>query len=444
MEPASCISQLDEYLLFILIIAFILDWAIAAVKTVYQIVRDFDLFAGVETNTEENSAALLLNNESDLVEILGLALNIQNSVVSAFSIAFASKTFCLNLSPFYILAIAIGIVLLVQLLECLVGGIFSHNVKNQAVKMVPLCKFILKIFKPFYNLFSKFHEEPKIFDQNMQNMDEVEDQLRDWVENVPDNSSFEKEERKMIHSILNFSNTLAREVMIPRVDMIALDVNSTLNEAAEIVLESGHSRLPVFEEDIDNITGILYAKDLLKAYTEKQNITIKDLLRPALFVPESKKAGDLLNEMQNSGIHIVVVVDEYGGTAGIVSMEDLMEEIVGEIRDEYDETEEDLVKTVDTDKYSFLGRIDLSDVNEYLDTHLECENADTLAGFMYSEIGKVPVGNETVEKEGWLFSIEELSGRRIRRILAEKIIPPDKDDKETNPEKSQPSEDSEK
>jgi CBS domain containing-hemolysin-like protein len=210
--------------------------------------------------------------------------------------------------------------------------------------------------------------------------------------------------------------------MIPRIDMTAVDVETSLEEATSIVLASGHSRLPVYEDDIDNIIGVLYAKDLLKIYTENpENRALRDYLRPALFVPESKKAGDLLSEMQTSGIHMVIVVDEYGGTAGIVSMEDIVEEIVGEIRDEYDDSEEKLINEISENEYSLLGRIDLEDVNEILGTHITRESADTLAGFLYSQIGKVPVGDEEIEVEGWIFRIEELSGNRIRRVHVKKL-----------------------
>ena len=220
----------------------------------------------------------------------------------------------------------------------------------------------------------------------------------------------------MIRSIVHFSNTMIREIMIPRVEVDALELETPLDEAARLIQESGHSRLPVYQDEIDRIVGVLYAKDLLQAYVEQRQVTLSDLMRQALFVPESKMAGDLLNEMKSSGIHMAVVVDEYGGTSGVVSMEDIVEEIVGEIRDEYDSREEELVQKLGENEYSFLGRIDLEDVNEYLGTHLTRDSADTLAGFLYSQIGKIPAVGEKVEAEGWIFEIEELSGRRIQRI----------------------------
>ena len=154
----------------------------------------------------------------------------------------------------------------------------------------------------------------------------------------------EPDERKMIYSIFQFGDTLCREIMVPRIEVLALDVNTPLNTAINQLVESGHSRAPVYEDVIDNVVGLLYAKDLLKMHTgptDKQ--TIRKFLRPAYFVPESKKVDELLAEMQAKGIHLAVVVDEYGGMAGLVTLEDIVEEIVGEIRDEYDQSEELLV-----------------------------------------------------------------------------------------------------
>ena len=164
------------------------------------------------------------------------------------------------------------------------------------------------------------------------------------------------------------------------------------------ILASGHSRLPVYDDEIDNIVGILYAKDLIKYYSEEhaEPFSLKSMMREPVYVPESKKAGDLLADMQLDGIHMVIVVDEYGGTAGIVSMEDIVEEIVGEIRDEFDNAEEIPIEELGPEVYSFLGRVDITDVNETLGTHLSRESSDTIAGFMYTMIGKVPEGDEIV------------------------------------------------
>ncbi len=247
----------------------------------------------------------------------------------------------------------------------------------------------------------------------------TDDELKIWVENGESEGNLEHGERKMIYSIFQFGDTLCREIMVPRIDVFALDVNTSLEEAIKVALHSGHSRLPVYEENIDNIIGLLYAKDLLRLQLEgEENVSIRSLLRQAYFVPEAKKVDELLREMQARGVHMSIVVDEYGGMAGLVTLEDIVEEIVGEIRDEYDEGEELLYQQESADEYRFLGRIDLDDFNEILGTHLTKEVADTLGGFIYAQIGRVPVGGEELEVEDWKVKVEQVSGRRIRTVRA--------------------------
>lgn len=284
-----------------------------------------------------------------------------------------------------------------------------------------------KLWTPLTEAVSKVLQKPA---EVPEDIEEAENHLKDWVENIPENHLLEQDELHMIRSIVHFSNTLAREIMIPRVELDALDQNTDLMEAARKVLDSGHSRLPVYEDEIDNIIGVLYAKDLLRVMVDGKDVNLRDLLRAPLYVPESKNVGDLLREMRTAGVHMAVVVDEYGGTSGIVSMEDIVEEIVGEIRDEYDENEEVLLTVISPDEYSFLGRIDLDDVNECLDTHLSREAADTLAGYVYSMLEHVPAVGESFDAEGWTFSVESLKGRRIQRVHAERSIIHDKENED--------------
>jgi CBS domain containing-hemolysin-like protein len=247
----------------------------------------------------------------------------------------------------------------------------------------------------------------------------------------------EQGERRMIYSIFQFGDTLCREIMVPRIDVFALDVNTSVPEAIDGALKSGHSRLPVYEEAIDNIIGVLYAKDLLRLKLEHENgNSIRNLVRPAYFVPEAKKVDELLREMQARGVHMSIIVDEYGGMAGIVTLEDIVEEIVGEIRDEYDESEELVYQQISEDEYIFLGRIDLDDFNEILNTHLTKEVADTLGGYIYGQIGRMPVGGETMNVEGWEIKVEQVSGRRIRLVRAlRKDIIGEKEEKLDEPER---------
>jgi len=229
----------------------------------------------------------------------------------------------------------------------------------------------------------------------------------------------EKGERQMIYSIFHFGDTLCREIMVPRIDILALEADSGVTESIQALTLSGHSRVPVYDDTIDNVVGLLYAKDLLRTQLdETPPESIRPFLRPAYFVPESKKVDELLREMQARSIHMAIVVDEYGGMAGLVTMEDIVEEIVGEIRDEYDQGEEYLYQRVSDDEFLLNGRIGLDDFNEILGTDLVTELADTLGGYIYGTIGRVPTGGEHMRVEDWDLMVEQVSGRRIRKVRA--------------------------
>jgi putative hemolysin len=251
----------------------------------------------------------------------------------------------------------------------------------------------------------------------------TEDELKTWVESEEEAGNLEREERRMIYSIFQFGDTFAREIMVPRVDILALEADASLQEAVHAFINSGHSRVPVYDRDVDNIQGLLYAKDLLQTMNggADKKSSLRELLRPAYFVPETKKADDLLAEMQSQRIHMAIVVDEYGGVTGLVTLEDIIEEIIGEIRDEFDQKEEMLYQSVKPGEYLFLGRIDLDDFNQIMDSHLPKVEADTLAGFIYDQMGRIPEEGETISVDGLLLTVDLVSGRRIRRVRADRI-----------------------
>ena len=221
----------------------------------------------------------------------------------------------------------------------------------------------------------------------------------------------------MIYSIFQLGDTLCREIMVPRIDVLALEINITVDDAIQAFSASGHSRIPVYEDTIDNVIGVLYAKDLLRVQLDSQNLaSLRSLLRPAYFVPEAKKVEELLSEMRANRVHISIVVDEYGGMAGLVTLEDIVEEIVGEIRDEYDQAEELLYQHIDSDEYLFQGRIDVNEFNEIMELDLAKDVADTLGGYISAQVGHVPAGGEQLQVDGWLLTVEQVSGRRIRKV----------------------------
>lgn len=250
----------------------------------------------------------------------------------------------------------------------------------------------------------------------------TEQEIRTLVDAGEEGGAIEVVEKKMILSIFELGDTLVREVMVPRIDIEAFDEHLPLEEVTDALLKSGHSRAPVFRADIDSIIGIVYVKDLLSAFRQgRQREPVGNFMRPALFVPEAKKADDLLADLQARRVHMAVVVDEYGGTAGVVTLEDLVEEIVGEIRDEYDAAEEAAFQRVQGGGYLFSGRIDLDDVNDLTGANLAKDTSDTLGGLIAGALGRIPATGDSVDAGGLHLVVEQVTGRRILKVRATRM-----------------------
>lgn len=233
----------------------------------------------------------------------------------------------------------------------------------------------------------------------------------------------EADEREMISRIFELGQTTVREVMVPRLDIVALETDTSLAEALDTIVERGHSRVPVYEETIDNVIGVLYAKDMLVYLRDDQpDVAIRDILRDTVFVPESKKLDEFLQDLQQSHIHIAIVVDEYGGTAGLATIEDVLEEIVGEIQDEYD-AEEPFIELVSESEAICDARIDLDDLNRTLDLDLPTIEYDTLGGLIYSALGRVPKVSDVVSVDGARIRVMTVNGQRIRKVRVKKEEP---------------------
>ena len=221
---------------------------------------------------------------------------------------------------------------------------------------------------------------------------------------------------RLVHSIVEFGEKKVREVMVPRIDVFAIEEGMTITEVRNVVSGAGHSRVPVFDGNVDRIVGMLYVKDLVAVAGGEKDRGIDHLTREPYFVPEGKKIDDLLKEFQIKKMHIAIVVDEYGGTSGIVTLEDILEEIVGEIRDEYDH-DAPLIRKVEEGRYVVEGRISLDDLSEMLGVEFVSEDVDTLGGFLYNLLGRVPEEGEEFEYEGNTFRIERLDGQRIAEVV---------------------------
>ncbi|MFL5737278.1 MAG: hemolysin family protein [Actinomycetota bacterium] len=245
----------------------------------------------------------------------------------------------------------------------------------------------------------------------------TEQELRALADVASDEQQIEKEENQLIHSIFEFGDTIAREVMVPRPDVVAIEARKTLRDVQELMLRHGYSRLPVYRDDLDNIVGVVHAKDVLRiVYQGKTDVPLPDVVRRAHFVPEQKKVAELLREMQQEKFHIALVTDEYGSVSGLVTLEDLLEELVGEITDEYDRDQLH-VERVNDHEFRVNGSVPISEINELLDVELPDEEWDTVAGLMLGLLGKIPVQGEEVRYQNLTFVAERVQRRRIAQVL---------------------------
>ena len=229
--------------------------------------------------------------------------------------------------------------------------------------------------------------------------------------------SLDQRDREMLRSILRLDVTTAREIMVPRLDMMAVECSSSLVQVAEKMAQGGHSRIPVYEESIDRIVGIVHTREVLAALTNSEpERSLRDLLNPAFFIPETKRLDDLLEELQDKGIQMAIVVDEYGGTEGLVTMEDLLEEIVGEIEDEFSRTREaQLVHLPDGGVLVDAG-VSTEDIEELFSTRIESPDVDTMGGYVYQVLGKIPSTGDVVETDHLRIEVVSIMGRRLRKL----------------------------
>lgn len=284
------------------------------------------------------------------------------------------------------------------------------NIINKIVH--PLLKFLNRIFHyPPPESIKDQGEEEGMIEGQLEPSDEVMKAKQ---------LDLEEEEKKMIHGIEELADTEVKEIMLPRPDMICAEESSSLEQIRELVKKGGHSRIPIYKENIDNITGIIHVKDLFLREAEGKKITnLSQLARKAYFIPETKKTDELLREFKRDKIHMAIVVDEYGGTAGLVTLEDILEEIVGEIQDEYD-MEVPPIQKVDERTYRVDAKVGIEDLNEELGTNIELKGFETVGGFIYDLVGSVPEEGKVIEYESNQMAlkivVEKVAGQRIKIV----------------------------
>ncbi len=312
-----------------------------------------------------------------------------------------------------VMGIVITVLLLLVLAELLPRILGTHRPNAALAWTIPLLGLSVLIFSPItiaqtmllHRFARREHGEAAFL---------TLEELQRYLDVREDAGMLEAGEREMIEEILEFGDTMVKEVMVPRIDVKAVSINDDYDDVRRIVAETGHSRLPVYDGDIDHVIGIMHVKDLLRQ-PEGETVPLRKLAHKALFVPETKMIDDLLREFRQARIHMAIVVDEYGGTAGMVTLEDLLEEIVGEIQDEYD-SEVPLVRKIDSEHFIADAIVGLEDFEEMTGIELPEDGFDTLGGFLYALEGKVPERGHILEWEDLQFTILETEGRRILKV----------------------------
>ena len=375
---------------------------------------------------EKRVAALLSDSRKLLITIItgNTAVNVAIASIAALITNDAINNY--NLSRYIVLFINIVIVTFVILIvsEIIPKVIAVKDSRKIAIKSSLILKFFHFLLYPLTFVldgltvalsgkYAKGHNKYLL----------SEKELRTLVDVGEEKGALKKDEKEMIHSIFELGETIVREIMVPRTDMVCIEEDATLTQILNLVKEKLHSRIPVYKEKVDNITGILYLKDLLPFIRKrnKSEIDIAKLVHTPYFVPEQKKINELLREFQKEKIHMAIVVDEYGGTAGIVTLEDIIEEIVGEIQDEYDQ-ETPLYTKIDDNTWSISGSMQIDELYEELNIELpDEEGIETLAGFLLGQFGNVPKQKEKVIWKNLEFIIEKVSKRRIQQVRLRRL-----------------------
>ena len=249
----------------------------------------------------------------------------------------------------------------------------------------------------------------------------TEQEIYDFIEASEEEGLVNEEESEMIRSIFSLGTTIVREIMVPRTEMACVKVEATVRELLDTIIACGHSRIPVYEDTVDNITGLLYAKDLLKCWGESdERFDVRSIMRPPFFIPESKNLEQLLQEFKYKRVHLAVVIDEYGGTSGLITIEDLLEQIVGDIQDEHD-SEESLL-TINADgSVTADGRLPVEELEEHFGIQIERDKFDSVGGLVFFLTGKIPAIGDTIDGDGLRLTVLDADVRRVKKVSVERL-----------------------
>ncbi|MCX6167859.1 MAG: hemolysin family protein [Ignavibacteriales bacterium] len=372
---------------------------------------------------------LLLDHPKRLLVTILLGNTIVNVAASIISVVIAleiASTFKISVGIALFVQITL-LTILILLLGETTPKLWAQKYPLQFAKLVAIPLYWISII--FYPV-SKILTDLLVFVTSRFNFDKSKSVLQgteitDLADLSIEKGTIEEGEHELIHGIVSFKTVTAREIMTPRVDITAISIDESFDELMKIINESGHSRIPLYENSLDKISGIIYAKDILpflKNPESRKTLSFRNIAREALFVPETKLINELLHEFQEKNMHLGIVVDEYGGTSGLISLEDILEEVVGEIRDEYDKEENEISKLSDT-SYMILGKVSIDELNDLLGKDYSSENDDydTIGGFIFNHAGSIPKQGFHFIHNNYKFTVTEVVNNRINKVLVEKI-----------------------
>ena len=402
----------------------------SGIETAFTAVSLFKIKHLVSQNVKNSKLLLKLKNKtSDVLTAVLIGNNLVNVLAASIATFIALRIFgeigvsiATGIMTFFILVFG----------EITPKNYCAVHSQKVAIKSAKILKFLTIALYPFVKslqfITKLFIGEHIVFKRIIF----TEDELKTVIKLGAEEGTIDTEEKEMIHSVLDLDKTRVKEILIPRTDMFALDYNNQLKDVIGEILDSGFSRIPVYEEQVDSIKGIIFVKDLIEHILKsKLDIHLKEIMRPAKFVPENMNLFDLLTTFRDENIHIALVVNEHGGIEGLVTIEDVLEELVGEIYDETDEPEK-LIKETKTDVYKILGKTPIEEINENLDLIIEkTESYDTISGLILEEIGRIPEEGETLNFEYFDIKILKVQDNRINEIeLTRKNVNPPEEPQE--------------
>ncbi len=432
MDPASliltaqpaAISPAVIFQLVILILLIVLSAFFSSAETAFSSTNRIKMRTLAEEGNKTAALVLkILDSYSKLLSAILIGNNVVNlsasSLATTIAIALSEP---LGIQASIMTGLATGILTVVVLLSGEIVPKTWANLYADKIVLVyaPIMRFLMAILTPVIFIVDKIATAIlKLFriDPNKKNSTMTENELRSYVDVSHEDGVIEEEEREMIYNVFDFGDSLAKDIMIPRIDMVSVEDTATYKEVMELFRENMYTRLPVYHDSTDNIIGIINVKDFLFV-KDTEKFAIKDILRDAYYTYEYKKTSDLMMEMRKSSSNIALVLNEYGSTEGMITLEDLLEEIVGEIRDEYDEDEETLIQDLGDNTYVVPGGMKLDDINNSLDTRFSSEDYDSIGGLIIENLDKLPEEGETVELEdGTKLTVKTVNQNRIEEVI---------------------------